>query len=646
MLILAKAITYIIVHQLYLFFFILSSLPLFATQGDDVIDLSTSKQFIALSKGYPSDIEINSVQYAQADSIVFDPSISKYLAKVSIKNTTDRDDEWILDFQNWSYISVYEDSGSDIIVNRKEAGHLLPYNKRHYPFANKNYVLLDIQKDSIKNLHISLESTPNNFFRPTSLNISAAPRALIDKEMRYHERIVWMFVSIYVILFLYNFFILLSVRDKTYVYYLIRAFCITYLVVNNSGFTIPLFSEFESFPKYKSYLESLASAINMICLILFTQSFLSTKKYLPKMDLILKVLLFSIVINLLGVYTRHPFFLVFTLISAYIIAGIITTVGIVSLLKKVPSSKYYVLAYFFSVIGIILLTSVYAGIIQPTNFFTKYPTQTGYALELLFFSFALADKINVLKKQNENQKEMIINQLKEKQELQANINRDLEIKVEERTKEIQSEREKSDSLLLNILPKATADELKQYGKAASKYHEVATIMLTDFTNFTKISSQLGPEILVSELDDLFRKFDEIIERNELEKIKTIGDAYMAAGGLHGGRDDHAIRMVRAAQEIIDYLKKRNEYSEIEWNIRIGIHSGPVVSGVVGKNKFTFDTWGDTVNISSRLEQASEPNKINVSKEIANRIKSVFELDYRGLIEVKGKGKMEMYYALV
>ncbi len=635
------------IYLILLLLFIAASL----TCQSKVIQLSTEKQSADIGYGYDESIESQVILDDSDSSIATEPisynsDRTKYLCRISFHNITDRDQEWILDFQNWSYVDVYDFDEARGISTPKQVGHLLDYNKRHYPFANKNYVLLDIPKDSVQDVLISLEATPNNYFTPSSLSIDIAPRKIIDAEMRNHERIVWMFLSIYIILFFYNLFVSLSVRDSSYIFYLIRAFCITYLVANNSGFILPIFSDIHGFPLIKPYLESFASGLNMICLILFTMSFLQTDKYLKWIHAKLKYVIIGIILLILGVYTKHPIFLVITLLYSFFIAGLIIYIGIASLIKKVPSSIYYVIAYSFSVTGILILTSVYAGAITPDTFITKYPTQIGYALELLFFSFALADKINVLKKQNESQKEMIITQLQEKQMLQANINKELEIKVVERTKEIQSEREKSESLLLNILPKATAEELKKAGKAASKYHELATIMLTDFTNFTKISSELGPELLVSELDDLFSKFDEIIEVHQLEKIKTIGDAYMAAGGLHGGRDDHGVRMVYAAKEMIEYLKVRNASNKINWNIRIGIHSGPVVSGVVGKKKFTFDTWGDTVNIASRLEQASGIDKINVSKRIADLLSGVLPTEHRGQIDVKGKGKMDMYFVQI
>lgn len=211
---------------------------------------------------------------------------------------------------------------------------------------------------------------------------------------------------------------------------------------------------------------------------------------------------------------------------------------------------------------------------------------------------------------------------------------------------IEKERNRSDKLLLNILPEETALELKDNGKVTPKKFDSVTVMFTDFEAFTKYSHNLTPELLVKSVDYHFSKFDEIIEKYGLEKIKTIGDSYMCAGGLPFPSKDHAEKMVQAAFEINAFIKnlKKAEVREIShFNIRIGIHTGPVVAGVVGIKKFAYDIWGDTVNIASRLESNCESGKINVSENTYNLIKDSFDCEYRGEIEAKNKGMMKMYY---
>jgi len=211
---------------------------------------------------------------------------------------------------------------------------------------------------------------------------------------------------------------------------------------------------------------------------------------------------------------------------------------------------------------------------------------------------------------------------------------------------IKGERDRSDNLLCNILPEKTAQELKEVGKVQAKHFESVTVMFTDFKAFTANSDQLSPEELVESIDFYFSKFDEIMEKFGLEKIKTIGDAYMCAGGLPFATPDHAHKMVEAAFEIaefVDEAKIDDPNNLTRFDIRIGINTGPVVAGVVGTKKFAYDIWGDTVNIASRMESNSEPGKINISENTFQLIKSEFNCTYRGEIEAKHKGKLKMYF---
>lgn len=211
---------------------------------------------------------------------------------------------------------------------------------------------------------------------------------------------------------------------------------------------------------------------------------------------------------------------------------------------------------------------------------------------------------------------------------------------------IEKEKKRSDNLLLNILPEETAHELKENGKVLAKKFESVTVLFTDFKGFTKYAENLSPEKLVESIDFYFSKFDEIIGKYHLEKIKTVGDAYMCAAGLPFQTEDHAVKMLLAAIEIADFVnqaKRQQTDNETRFDIRIGINTGPVVAGVVGSRKFSYDIWGDTVNIASRMESNSEPGKINISANTYELIKDAFDCDYRGEIEVKNRGMMKMYF---
>jgi class 3 adenylate cyclase len=221
--------------------------------------------------------------------------------------------------------------------------------------------------------------------------------------------------------------------------------------------------------------------------------------------------------------------------------------------------------------------------------------------------------------------------------------------LEEKNKTIREEQQRSENLLLNILPSLVADELKKNGRTNARYFEDVSVLFADFVGFSKIAEKLQPQELVTELDTAFKAFDEIIARYNLEKIKTIGDAYMCAGGLvPGSRDGNQIRdMVSAAREMQAWLtvwnKEREANGQPRFDARIGIHRGPVVAGVVGSKKFAFDIWGDTVNIAARVEQASLGGKINISGEAYEVVKNFTPCQYRGKISVKNRGEIDMYF---
>lgn len=210
-------------------------------------------------------------------------------------------------------------------------------------------------------------------------------------------------------------------------------------------------------------------------------------------------------------------------------------------------------------------------------------------------------------------------------------------------KKIAEEKKKSDDLLLNILPHEVAEELKEKGKTNAKHFDQVSVLFTDFVNFTANSERIGVQEVLNELNICFTEFDRIMEKYNLEKIKTIGDAYLAVSGLPISNEQHATNAVNAALEILSYIQQRKKDIPNALDIRIGIHSGPVIAGIVGVKKFAYDIWGDTVNTAARMEQNSSPGKVNISEATHQLIKEDFNFEYRGKIETKGKGAMDMYF---
>ena len=239
------------------------------------------------------------------------------------------------------------------------------------------------------------------------------------------------------------------------------------------------------------------------------------------------------------------------------------------------------------------------------------------------------------------------------QELQEH-NEQLEEKVRLRTQEIEKQKQiieaakiQSDALLLNILPAEIADELKQFGKSYARKHDQVSVLFADIKGFTSIAEKLTPVKLVTQLDEVFGAFDNIIAKYGMEKIKTIGDAYMCASGLPVADNENAIKSVKAALDMQQYIKEFGAGNKIQnlpvFEIRIGIHTGPLVAGVVGLKKFAYDIWGDAVNLASQMEQHSEVGKVNISGETYSLVKDTFNCIHRGKIEAKSKGQVDMYF---
>lgn len=220
-------------------------------------------------------------------------------------------------------------------------------------------------------------------------------------------------------------------------------------------------------------------------------------------------------------------------------------------------------------------------------------------------------------------------------------------KAQVEEQKLREEKKRSDSLLLNILPEEIANELKQFGKSYARKHEEVTILFADIKGFSSIAENLSADELVTQLDECFRAFDKIVEKHGLEKIKTVGDAYVCACGLPKPVLDHAAKTIIAAFDMIEFIKGFGMTKKIQnlpaFEFRVGIHTGPVVTGVVGLKKFTYDIWGDAVNMAARMEQHGETGKINISGNTYQLVKEKFKCIHRGKIEAKNKGEIDMYF---
>jgi class 3 adenylate cyclase len=223
------------------------------------------------------------------------------------------------------------------------------------------------------------------------------------------------------------------------------------------------------------------------------------------------------------------------------------------------------------------------------------------------------------------------------------------LQLQQTKHELQDQREKSERLLGKIFPASIAHDLKEDQRVSARFYNSATILFADFVGFTKLAENMAPKELIEQLDGFFSALDEIAERHGLEMLKTIGDAYMCAGGIPEVSRTHTVDSCLAALEMQHLIARMNrdraKFRLPLWDLRVGLHTGPVIAGVVGRRKYIYDVWGDAVNVAARMESAGAVGKINVSEQVYQRTKELFEFEPRGSVEAKNKGPLEMYFLL-
>ena len=219
------------------------------------------------------------------------------------------------------------------------------------------------------------------------------------------------------------------------------------------------------------------------------------------------------------------------------------------------------------------------------------------------------------------------------------------IEMHELNKTLQLEQEKSDKLLHNILPARVITDLNTYGSSMPELFEEVTVFFSDIVNFTELSAKLAPEVIIAELNELFTEFDRIFVRNNCERIKTIGDAYLSVSGMPIATVHHCANILNSALEAMAFLEARNERNEQKWRMRMGVHSGRVIGGIVGVEKYIYDVFGDTINTAARMETASDPMRINVSATTYELARNEFDFEERPPIQIKGKGEMKTYFLI-
>lgn len=570
---------------------------------------------------------------------------SVYWLRVRLKSGFPNDTMLILSGAWWDFIDGYVVHADGNVETLRQAG------LRGRPkSANEGmYATFMLQREQEVLLYVRLEST-GQFRKPDNARLTLRPQLPLLERSQYSLYLDGIIFGILFGLAVYNGLLAMSTRDKSYYWYCIYLLFIAISFMGQMGNQAPKITQFffPDSPLIGIWLKRMSDPIGYVSLIMFTRLFLESKSALPRWDKLLLILMLLQVVQ----FVHFAFFGAAAALGLviYLTVNIVCIiVGYLRLQQGYVAARYFIAAQCLLLLTGLPGTAYLLGwdmlTFLPADGFVGYLRANrivfvGFALEAMLFSLALAQRMRAL--QDKVASNLLAFEV-ERKRIAEEQKQHLEREVAERTRELSQEKAKSDQLLYNILPAVAADELKATGASEPRRHEEVTILFTDFKGFTNTVSTLPPRKVVEELNDIFHHFDDILTACGVEKIKSIGDSYMVAGGLPSPQPDHAERCVDAAIKMMAYLDERNKTSSLKWLMRAGLHSGAVVAGVVGKNKFTYDVWGDTVNIASRMESAGEAGRINISAYTYDLVKHRFAGQYRGKLDAKGKGEVDMYF---
>ncbi len=598
----------------------------------------------AASPGYEAQFKPS-----REDALNFGVTSSAIWIRFRLRNTDpEATPNWLLslDYPLFDYVSLYRKNSATGQWEEEKSGDGYPFRNRK--IAHRNFLFeLPLPDTAAQTYYLRFA---------TSGSLQIGPHLHTERELSienmYSEIGYGLFFGALLIMIGYNLFLFFSLWDRAYLAYVLVILFSLLVQASFSGHINQYL--LGNTPLLANGSVPLFMAGAGLTMNFFAITFLDTRQFARRIHRILKALLVLAALDMLLVFFL-PARLTISLAGLIIMVTSLMMIvaGIRSLINGNKSARYFLLAWVMLLAGVLITSLRNFGLLTP-NFFTVNSMKFGAIMEVILLSMALSDKYNLFKKEKEAAQSKMLR-------MQQEANKVLEEKVLERTLQlaeanqelsatlevVDQERQKSDRLLLNILPEETAAELKEHGLASPKHYDRVSVLFTDFRDFTRLVEQMTPQQVIEELSYCFTAFDDICDRHRLEKIKTIGDSYMAAGGLPRPNDTNPADAVRAALEILEWTEnwkteKRNKGEE-PWEIRIGIHTGPVVAGVVGKNKFAYDIWGDTVNHASRMESAGQPGQVNISEATYQLVRHEFRCVYRGEITVKNLGDLKMYW---
>ena len=555
--------------------------------------------------------------------------------RLELQNKSDH--SWFLRVENayLDTIQMFIHDGAGYL--KKESGKNYLFDAREIKTANFIFPI-NLPKDSAVTIYIRVKH--HMIYFPLQVGQF---KPIIEAETWYNYY-YGAFFGIVGIILIANFIMYFSIRDISLIWYLCYTGSVGLYTLVTKGYFIQLLPDSILWLNQYSPIVVYTAGIFVP---LFGISFLKVKKA-PPLFYECNIGLTMLGVIAMAVFLAKNFALSSTLIQIFSVSAAVVMIvyGIIFYITGFKPARFFIIAYSFSIVSITINTLQFQGFI-PVSFFSQNALQLGTLWEIIFFTIAIGDKTNLIRKDKVKAQKEVLTSSQENEFLLQNQNIILEQKVTTRTHELEVEKRKSDDLLLNILPAEIAEEMKQNGHSRAKTFSMVTVMFIDFKDFTAISEKVSAELLVSEIDYCFCAFDNILQKHRVEKIKTVGDAYICAGGMPVLTFTHAADTLDAAIEIrnfmLDRKQEKESRNEIPFELRIGIHTGPVVAGVVGVKKFAYDIWGDTVNIAARMEQSSEPGKINISGSTYQLVKDRYACTHRGRIQAKNKGEIDMYF---
>lgn len=567
-----------------------------------------------------------------------------------IRNTSNKVVKCLI-LGNWAKATLYRklEGGG---YSAEYSGYNVPMDFKTFKTASASYMVeFSAQEDA--QFYFRYENPNFKTFNPVHV-VTLRPLTTFYNQREQAFMLFMGFAGLELMMVVYALALFFVFRDTNYLWLCVAIIGNLLYFLQNSGMAAYIFTTDPLFSIFAVYgVSAVFIPLMLVAQFHFLSSFLNMRKQLPVTHNLLQILIYVVAActPICFLLARPSLGITYTNIGAIVGTTLIIYVVTRIALKGDPLAKLMLVSQGTLAVSVVIATIMNLGGLRGLPVTANSLLMMGYLSQSMLWTFAVIYKLVLLRKEKDKAQYDAITALQTNEKLTREQNITLESKVKARTQElveknniISEEKERSDALLLNILPSEVAEELKQNGVAAAKHFDNVTVLFTDFKEFAIVSEQLTPQELVDELHNCFTVFDSIIGKYKIEKIKTIGDAYLAVCGLPLADPLHAQNVVKAAIEIRNFmLERRRVMGEKTFEIRIGINSGSVVAGIVGVKKFAYDIWGDTVNTAARMEQNCEPGKINVSESTYLQVRDLFICEYRGEIEAKNKGKLKMYF---